>query len=335
MPADVREGASWTRPQRIKNALIYALIRALVALLTHLPRPLSALLCRAIGAIAYLALPAARRRARERLRAALGHEPPERRVRLAFATLGAMLADTLALLRPSERASRTLAIDTVSHAAFRDALAERRGVVYIAAHLGSWERMAALLVEQGFPVAAAARESYDPRITRLYERIREPRGVRSIYRGRPGAFMAIARELVRGGMVGFLMDLPARVPCARARLFGEDADLPIGPVKIALARKAPVLLGTCAPPVEPGDPGAHPFTSLTSTRRSPPGTPEASIPAVRITRIPSDDLEPGPAGEAELLARIARALDDRIAAWPEAWLGLFVPPRLRGAGDPR
>ncbi|MFX8535407.1 hypothetical protein ABTM11_20295, partial [Acinetobacter baumannii] len=89
---------------------------------------------------------------------------------------------------------------------FREALRGGRGVVFITAHLGPWERMAAVLVEAGFPVATVARESYDPRYTALYERLRAPRGVRSIYRGAPGAGRAIARELARGGAVGFLVD---------------------------------------------------------------------------------------------------------------------------------
>jgi lauroyl/myristoyl acyltransferase len=127
--------------------------------------------------------------------------------------------------------------------------------------------------------------------------------------------MAIARELARGGAVGFLIDLPARVPCARARLFGEDADVPVGPARIALARRAAVVVGTCAPPPAPA--------------------PDGSSPVVLITRVPTGDLKPGPEGEAELMARLARAIEARIRAWPEAWLGLFVRPRLRAADVPR
>jgi KDO2-lipid IV(A) lauroyltransferase len=314
-PAIARESDSWTRPQRLKNNLIYAIIAILVGLLTRLPRRLTELFCRALGALAYVLLGSSRRRANARLQAGLGVDRvPQRRVREAFAAMGRTLADTLLLLRRSEKASSSLSLDAASRAVFREALAEGRGVVFIAAHLGPWERMAALLAEEGFPVAAVARASYDPRLTRLYEAIRRPRGVRSIYRQSPGAPMAIARELARGRAVGFLIDLPARVPCARARLFGEEADVPLGPVRIALARRAAVVVGACAPPSAVGP-------------RSPP--------TVRITRVETSDLRPGPEGEAELLARLARALEERILAWPEAWLGLFVRPRLPAADVPR
>jgi KDO2-lipid IV(A) lauroyltransferase len=317
MPAPASALASFAaRSKRLRNDFIYAIVAILVALLTTLPRPFTQLFCRVLGGLAYLVLGSARRRAASRLQAGLGlHRSPS--TRAAFAAIGRMLADTLFLLRRSEKASSSLTLDAASRAVFREALDEGRGVVFVAAHLGPWERMAALLVEEGFPVAAVARESSDPRLTRLYERIRRPRGVRSIYRRSPGAPMAIARELTRGGAVGFLIDLPSRVPCVQGRLFGAEADIPIGAARIALARRAAVVVGTCAPPASPA-----------------PNGPRAS-PIVRITRVPTSDLKPGLEGEAELMERLARALEERIRAWPEAWLGLFVRPRLRAADVPR
>lgn len=310
-PAQSREGAAWTRPQRIKNDLIYTAIAALLAIVTRLPRPVTRAICRFFGVLAFVALGEVRGRARSRLNAGLGLQASARRVLGAFMEVGALLADTIALLRPEERASRALSLDEASRGVFRGALSEGRGVVYISAHLGPWERMAALLVEEGFPVATVARESYDRRITALYERIRAPRGVRSIYRGGPGAPMAVARELAAGGAVGFLIDLPGRgLPFVPIRLFGEEAELPIGAARIALSRGAAVVVGACAP----------------SGR---------AAPRVVITRIPTDDLAACASPERELHSRIVRALEDRIALWPDAWLGLFAPARLRRSSDHR
>jgi hypothetical protein len=100
--------------------------------------------------------------------------------------------------------------------------------------------------------------------------------------------------------VGFLVDLPARVPCVRARLFGVEADLPVGAARIALARRAAVLVGT----VHPGEAGGG---------------------VIRIARVDMADLAPGPQGEGVLMERLAAELDARIAVRPEAWLGLFAP----------
>jgi KDO2-lipid IV(A) lauroyltransferase len=295
--ADVRLGAAWSRPQRLKNDLIHAFVKAAVAIVAHLPRFAVAALCRALALLAWLVRGRERALCRARLEAGLGTRVPASRVRASFLRAGDTLADMLALLDPHERAGRTLSLDPESHAVFRAALDRGRGVVFVSAHLGPWERLAALLVEEGFPVATVARESYDPRLTAIYERIRAPRGVRSIYRGHAGAAVRIARELRQGRAVGFLVDLPARVPSARMPLFGAEADIPIGAARIALARRAEVVVGTCGP--------GH---------------------TMRISRVETADLAPGAAGEEALVRRLAAELDRRIRSQPEAWIGLFAPP---------
>ena len=299
--ADVREGGTWTSRQRRKNDALYALIRAAIAVVRRAPRGVVAALCGALGVLAWALLGRERGLVRARLEAGLGQPVSSRRVRAVFLSAGDVLADTLALLDPRERAGRTMTMDAASHEVVRVALAEGRGVVYVAAHLGPWERMAALLVEEGFSVATVARESYDPRLTALYEGLRAPRGVRSIYRGRPGAATAIVRELRAGRAVGFLIDLPSRVRSIRAPLFGVEQSVPIGAARIALARGAAIVVGTPS--------------------RATRGAPLQLL----VERVRTDDLAPGAANEIALTRRLATALEARIAARPEAWLGLFAP----------
>jgi hypothetical protein len=91
------------------------------------------------------------------------------------------------------------------------------------------------------------------------------------------------------------------VPCARCRLFGVEADVPVGAARIALARGAAVVVGT----------------------------PDRDR-IIRIGRVTTIDLPAGRAGEQALVDRLAAELSARIAAFPEAWLGLFVPARIQG-----
>jgi KDO2-lipid IV(A) lauroyltransferase len=306
MPGAEAPREPWTRRQRLKNDAIHAVVRAALAVAARLPRGAVGSICRALAALAWLVLPRERALCRARLEAGSGGPVSRAGVRAAFRAAGVTLADALALLDPGERAGRTLALDPEGREVLRRAFAEGRGVVFVSAHLGPWERLAAVLAESGFPVVTVARESYDPRLTGVYDRLRAPRGVRSIYRGRPGAPVAIARELRAGRGVGFLIDLPSRVPCARCRLFGADADLPLGAARIALARGAAVVVGT------------------TSPGRT-----------IRISRIDSSGLA-GHDGERTLMDRLAAELDARIRAAPEDWLGLFARPRAEsslGTGD--
>jgi KDO2-lipid IV(A) lauroyltransferase len=309
---DVREGGRWTARQRLKNDVIYLSARVALALVARLPRSVVRWVCRALAILAWVVRGRERALCRARLEAGTGASVPASRVRRAFREAGETLADTLALLDPDELPGRTLAVDPEGRAVFRAALEEGRGVVFVSAHLGSWERLAAVFAAEGFPVATVARESYDPRFTLLYDRLRAPRGVRAIYRGRPGATTTIVRELRAGRAVGFLIDLPSRVPCRSAHLFGAEADVPLGAARIALARGAAVLVGTCG-------------------RGS--GDGRSRVGVIQVTRVLTADLAAG-AGrsggqgrEAALVQRLAAELDARIAEAPERWLGLFVPPR--------
>jgi KDO2-lipid IV(A) lauroyltransferase len=293
--ADVREGGTWTRRQRLKNDLLYVTARVALAMVTPLPRAVVRVMCAAMGLLVYACSPALRARVRQRLAAGLGATPEERRVRRAFVTSGLLLADTLSLLDPAEPAKRTLRLTDASRATFAAAIAERRGVVFVTAHLGPWERMAALLAAEGFPVATVARDSYDPRFTRLYQRLRTPRGVRCLWRGRPGVGKQIVRELRLGRAVGFLIDLPGRSPSIECPLFGAQSRVASGAARMAQSLGAQVLLGTPVPAASGG------FEVLIERLDPPAGATDEGR-----TR------------------HLAAALTRRIEALPEAWVGLFA-----------
>jgi KDO2-lipid IV(A) lauroyltransferase len=299
---DVREGGVWSTRQRRKNDLVLVLVRGALAVARAMPRVVVAWACALVALAAYACVGDARRGARARLSRGLARPVREPEIVRAFLGVGSVLADTVALLDPRDDARRTLVMDDDARAVFRDALAEGRGVVYVTAHLGPWERMAAVLAAEGFPVAAVARESYDPRLTRLYDELRAPRGVRAIYRGRPGAVARTLRELSAGRAVGFLVDLPARVPSLDVTLFGRVTPMPIGPARIAIARRAAVIVGT----PEPCEPGSSSYR-------------------LRLRRIDTADLGRDHDAAAELCRRLARELDARIAIAPWTWLGVLAP----------
>ena len=157
--------------------------------------------------------------------------------RASFVSAGEGLADAVALLRAEP--GPLLAIAPESRAVLDGAIREGRGVVFASAHLGPWERVAASLVAAGVPFATVARESYDPRFTRLYERLRGGHGVRVVWRSRPGAAAGIVRVLRGGGVLGLPMDLRSRVPSLAAPFLGHAAPTPVGPARLALIGPAP------------------------------------------------------------------------------------------------
>ena len=68
-----------------------------------------------------------------------------------------------------------------------------------------------------------ARESYDPRLSRIYERLRGGHGVDVIWRARPGASARILRALRSGRVLGVPMDLRSRVPVSSPKMRGSTS----------------------------------------------------------------------------------------------------------------
>jgi len=299
---DRREGGQWTPLQTAKNAVLYVVASAILALLSPMPPRWLRAIGRALGRLAYAVLPGPRRTTHENLARALPAVPAAEREELAqrvYVELGTHLADTVALLSP-RHPLRVLAIEAASRAVLDAAVAEGRGVLFISAHLGPWEAVAGSLVAAGVPLTVIAREGYDARFTKLYEQLRGKLGVRAIYRGSPGAHVGIVRTLRQGGVLGIPMDLRSRVPSVVAPFLGVPADTPIGPARIALRTGAEIVVGTAAL-----------------------GSDDAL--EITVTRLDTRDLPADPGGEMTLTLLINEELSRRILAMPSGWV--WMHPR--------
>lgn len=307
MKADLRHGGTWTLGQRAKNDALWVLVSAAVAVLGRLsPRALRVVGV-AVGRLAHTLVPHARRTADANIAFAFPDlDRAARRALVAqtYRTLGGYLGDAVSMLDP-RRSVEPLPFATDSREVLDQAVAGARGVVFASAHLGPWERVAATLIAREVPFTAVAREAYDPRLTRLYERLRGGRGLPTIYRGSPGAAARLLRTLRRGQVLGIPMDLASRVPSIEVPFLGRSARTPVGPARLALRTGAAVVVGVPAP--------------------SPAGRTGLEL---AITRIRTDDLDASPEGELLLTARINEVLSARIRALPEAWV--WMHPRWGG-----
>jgi KDO2-lipid IV(A) lauroyltransferase len=297
---DLRTGGSWTRAQRAKNDALWALSSLALAGVGRLPLPAMRALGRGLGLTAHTLVGGARRTAADNVaRVFPALDARERRalVRRCFVTLGEILGETVAALGDGRRPP-LLEVVPAARDVLAEALAEGRGVVFPSAHLGPWERVAASLVAGGVPLVTLARESYDPRFSELYARLRGGHGVGVVWRSSPGAAARILRTLRAGQVLGAPMDLRSRVPTCTARFLGHPAPTPIGPARIALRARSPVVVGTAAP----------------CTAGSPARW------CVTATRIETGDLDSTEDAAIALTARINDELSRRILAMPHAWV---------------
>lgn len=290
--ADVREGGRWSFAQRVKNDALYGIVVVSLALASRLPPRVARAAGRALGFVAWALFGRLRRLAEENVARALPEVEPSARaafVRRAYRALGNLLGETVATLNP-RRPVEPLPFLPGSRACLDAAIAEGRGVVFASAHLGPWERVAVSLVKAGVPLTVVAREPYDPRLGAVYRRLRENRGVVTVYRGASGAGVALVRTLRRGHVLGIPMDLASRVPSLDVPFLGSPASTPRGPARLALRTGAAVVVGTVAP-------DGHGGLGLS------------------FVRIP---IREG-ATEHDLLQAINAELSARIRALPEAW----------------
>ena len=302
MASDLRLGGQWTLAQRTKNDVLYFLASAAVATLGRLPPRALRSAGRTLGRLARLVIPSARRLAERNVGVAFPELDRRERSALVarnYRTLGAYLGDAVAMLDP-RRSTITLPFAAGAREALDEAASDKHGVVFASAHLGPWERVAATLVASGLPFTAVAREAYDPRLTRLYDRLRGGRGVRTIYRGAPGAAAGLLRALRRGEVLGIPMDLASRVPSIEVPFLGRIARTAVGPARLALRTGAAVVVGV-------------------------PSPAENGALELAITRIPTSDLDASAESERILTTRINDALSLRIRALPEGWV--WMHPR--------
>jgi Kdo2-lipid IVA lauroyltransferase/acyltransferase len=293
---DLRLGGRWTPRQRLKNDAIHAAASAALMLVPSLPGPARRGACALLADAAWLLWRAGRARVARNLALALGPAAPSSRQ--VFRGLAGMLDDTLSLLGAAPAAGGGLVFPDGDRETLSRAISAGKGVVLATAHLGPWERLGALLVEHGVPLATVARRSYDPRFDALYERLRERRGLKVIYRGAPGSTRALVRALRAGMVVGFPMDMGGRgvrtLPCPWP---GGALPIALGPAQLALRTGAEVVVVTPAP-------APH-----------CPSTP----PRLRI-RVERIALERFARGDAEALTlALGKLLGDRVRALPTLW----------------
>jgi Kdo2-lipid IVA lauroyltransferase/acyltransferase len=302
---DLREGETWTRAQSAKNLVILFAVRAALAATRPLSTHVLQTLGRAIGSVAYVLARRARAVALENIGRAFPKASPTAHRALArrtYAELGTHLGETVACFHGAR--PEPLRFADAERAVIDAALAEGRGVIFASAHLGPWERVALTLASTGVPLTVVARESYDSRLTAIYEKLRTARGIPMIFRGDRASAIRILRTLRAGRVLGIPMDLASRVVSVDAPFLGHVTATPVGPARIAL-RVGAAVVGSAA--------------------RSPAGI------SVTMTRIATADLVASDAGERALTARINDELSKRILAYPEGWV--WMHPRFATHAD--
>jgi KDO2-lipid IV(A) lauroyltransferase len=164
--------------------------------------------------------------------------------RQSFVRAGENLALCLLLRRPRFNPDQCVRVEQPARLALEAAHRRGAGVVFVSAHLGPFELVAATMAALGYQPAVVVRESYDPGLNRIVDCHRHARRVEVIHRGHSTATARMLRALRNGRPVGVLPDLGGRVRSVDAELLGGRVAFPLGPALIAGRTGASVVVGT-------------------------------------------------------------------------------------------
>ncbi|MCX7834727.1 MAG: lysophospholipid acyltransferase family protein [bacterium] len=186
------------------------------------------------------------------------------------------------------------------------AIAEGKGVVAIAGHLGNWEWMGAATALRGAPMAYIVTTQNNPYIEKRMDELRESCGVEIIKR--KDAAKGVLRALRNGKVVAILIDQDAHQEGVFVPFFNRLASAPKGAMVFALRTGSPVIY---AEGVRKGN-----HFSITFERISLDGLPTELDDAIK-----------------EGMERCTKRLEESIRLYPEQWLWLHrrwktKPPKL-------
>lgn len=215
-------------------------------------------------------------------------------VRRVFVHFGKMLVDFLRMPALSAAEQEALVSRCEGFERVEAALAAKRGVVLLTAHLGNWEFLGRWLAARGIPLTAVARAPEDPAFGGYVRRMRENAGYAVLDKGESARGLVAA--LRRGEMIILLPDQNSGD--VFAPFFGVPVGTVAGPASLALRTGAAIIPGYCLR--EPDDTYRMLFLPPLDTH----STGDANADVVRV------------------MTEANRALEEVIRLYPDQWLWL-------------
>ncbi|MEO6208498.1 MAG: lysophospholipid acyltransferase family protein [Gemmatimonadaceae bacterium] len=229
----------------IGDRALYVVLRALTALLGHLPWRMAVDFAGWIGTLFYWPL-GVRRTVAEKQIAAAFPEFSSREVqhvaKESFRHLGRVAAESALF-------SRLDGAGILEHMAGTDGLelfarqrAAGRGAIVLTGHLGNWELGGAATAASGHPIDVVVRLMGNPLFDAYLTRTRSRLGM-TVVRDRD-AVRHTARALRDGHVIAFLIDQSGlHIASSFVNFFGRPAKTPRGPAVLALRLDVPVFFG--------------------------------------------------------------------------------------------
>jgi Kdo2-lipid IVA lauroyltransferase/acyltransferase len=281
-----------TRAKLAKRFAVHLIARFAAALLCLVPLRLALAIGALVGRIAFVLATNDRARAITQIGEALALDRSAARelAKRVFENAGRLAAEIALLPRIRRRFRAYVDLSAPAKAVLEEALSEKKGVLFVSAHLGSFELLAQRIAHEGYACVTLARKSSNPFLAGWLIARRAAGKVETINRGDRTAARRVLAALKKGAILGALIDQDTKVESVFVPFFGRPAATPVAPIELALRRELPVVFGTI--------------------RRKPSGGH-----AIHLERVSFASADPT-AAAADLTSRIESA----IRAAPEEWV---------------
>jgi KDO2-lipid IV(A) lauroyltransferase len=234
---------SAARPVVMRHRAQYAALRAIIAGIGSLGFKRASALGGRLGLLGYRPFGIRKRVVERQIEAAFpdwDRARVEHTARAAYESLGRTTIETAILPRYEKDTILELFNECPTWHVVEEAMAEQKGVILVAGHLGNWELSGAYLAARGIDIEAVVRQQENPLFDGYLTRTRHRIGFRPIYDG--DAVRRVPRALRNKAMVAFVMDQGAAgLASTWVPFFGRLAKTPRGAATFALRLGSPVI----------------------------------------------------------------------------------------------
>ena len=228
--------------KRIKNDIIYIVVRSIIGFFRLLPRGAALSIGTLLGRIVPYLARKEYKNAVEHLTLAFGNEKNTEEIhRLAHETFSYMALNFVDAVRLDVMSPDEIKSICVPHNIDRlwEALKKGNGIIGLVSHIGCWEFMGVYLAVIGIPVSAITRKLYDERFDKMLVKTRTRVGIKIISRGQNTR--DIIRALKEGQFLGILVDQDINVKGVFVDFFGIPAHTSTAPALLSLKYKSPIV----------------------------------------------------------------------------------------------
>ncbi|MBP2649948.1 MAG: lpxL 2 [Firmicutes bacterium] len=223
--------------------LQYYFLKAISKTICLLPYFVVVHIGRGLGYLYYLAAKRQRERGIDQAMRGLEASPAEAEkvVRGLFYNLGQTLLEVMYMpALNSKKMKKLISIEGLDN--LDKAMKLGKGVVFLTAHIGNWEWLAAALSSTGFPITTIVKAQPNDQYNRFLNEYREMMGVEVFSRG-TSEMLGAARALKKGKVLGFLADQDGGEKGVFVDFLGKKASTPAGPAVFAEKFESAIVPG--------------------------------------------------------------------------------------------